>query len=110
MSQFGLFVSWQNYLDVQITLAERDETEAENELKQEEAEFMVRSNKKHNEKLNERRNDPAVKSARDRYEVLHARRKMLQSISGGLERNASFLSRELTRRTESPYEKWPRRT
>jgi hypothetical protein len=101
MSRFGRLTRWQDYLGGQVSVAEIDERCAEAIVKRVESLFMLRNSPAKGEVTKTRaemHEDPEVEAWREEYRRRHAHRKLLSVIYANVERNASFLSREVSRR------------
>jgi hypothetical protein len=100
MRLFSLYVAWNDYLDVLRVEAEVEEGNAEADLKLLEATSMAGWGPK--DKVTfaraERDTDPEIVIARQRVTTAWSRRKVLMVLCGNMERDASLLSRELSRR------------
>jgi hypothetical protein len=98
---FTRFTAWQNYSATQLAEAEVVEARAEAHVRFLEAKAMV-TNWGKDDKVTVARAEimisPEVERARQAMLVAYAHRKMTAVIYNNCERNASLVSRELTRR------------
>lgn len=103
MELFTAYVVWNNFIDVRRVQAEIEEANAETALKVLEA-ISLASGWEGGKDARitiaraERDMDPEVIAARNAHDEAKARRKLLGVLSNNMERGASLLSRELTRR------------
>jgi hypothetical protein len=100
MEIFAAYIAWANFIDVRRVEAEIEEATIETEIKVLTAMFMTSGDPgaKVTVLRAEKDLDPEVLAAQSRYDVIHARVKMLTVLSNNMERGAALLSRELTRR------------
>lgn len=101
MVMFTKFVAWQNYAASELASAEVVEARAEANVRFVEAKGMV-TNWSKDDKVTVARAEisitPPVEKARQALLLAYAHRKMTQVVYANCERNASLVSRELTRR------------
>lgn len=99
--------TWTGFLATRSAAAMVDERSAETALEVEEAKALLASwggtkDDRVTVAKAERMTDPRVIKLRQIHEDRYAERKLLEVLSGHSERNASLISRELTRRTSGP--------
>lgn len=98
MTLFSQTVAWQNYCTMELARAEVAEDEAEALMKRTDNLFLLRRTGTITDARMEKELDPECQERRSAYEVAHAFRKMVQAQQQVLDRNAQFLSREISRR------------
>jgi hypothetical protein len=105
MSLFAEFTEWTNYASARLSATEIDEAEAQASLDVAIAQATVSAHeadasaKKTVTIAKARRTaDTEVQAASAAYRKVHARRKMVSAMYTIMERNASLVSRELSRR------------
>ena len=99
MEIFAAYIAWANFIDVRRVEAEIEEATVETEIKVLTAQYMLSDPTAKVTTLRAEKDlDPQVLAAQGRYDVVHARVKMLTVLSNNMERGAALLSRELTRR------------
>lgn len=102
MNLYQKYVSWSDYISVQVSCAQVDERNAMRMLDMSEnmllMETMARG-KKITEARNEVKADPVLDERRESAFGAEAYRKMIESLLNNCERDAALISRELTRRT-----------
>lgn len=101
MLLFTTLTAWADYLGGQLALAEIDERASEAVLKKAEAVSMLRSSPtsgKVTMAKAEKYEDPVVEEAQESFMKNHAYRKLLNVLYNNVDRDASLVSRELTRR------------
>lgn len=106
MESYAEFVAWSDYTTSQVAAAAIDERAAQAFLDAKEAEVMLREwTGKSGDRVTLQKAkaaaDPEIVSARAAVDERYAYRKLIESISTAMERNAQMLSRELTRRTST---------
>lgn len=110
MGLYQKYVAWSDYISVQVSCAQVDERNAMRNLEMHENASLLMlqaRGKKVTEARNEMKSDPALEAWRDAAFGAEAYRKMIESLLNNCERDASLISRELTRRTtESRREKF----
>lgn len=104
MDRFVVTTSWVDYLSVQVACAQVDERAAQKGVDRAEA-FALKEasigSKSVSETKAKANSDERVIEAHEKLDDRHAYRKLIEVLAGNLERDASLLSRELTRRTSS---------
>jgi len=99
MNLFAEFTAWQNFFSTQLAKCEADEIEQAAFLRRAEAKAQAASEAKTVAmRKAEAQDDPAVARSTDSYVEIKAKKKALAIYMESLERAASLLSRELTRR------------
>lgn len=99
MTLFTQLVSWAEFLNSRLALAEIDEAEAENTFKVAEAKALATSDASTvTEAKAEVRLEREVAEAHDDYAAATAYRKLIRTMYENADRRASLVSRELTRR------------
>lgn len=104
MESYSEFVAWSDFTTSQVAAAAIDERAAQATLEAKEAEVMLREwTGKTGDRVTLQKakaaSDPEIVAARQQVDERYAYRKLAESISTAMERNAQMLSRELTRRT-----------
>jgi hypothetical protein len=110
MESFNLFTRWSSYLDTVLTEHEIEEDEAETNLNQAESLYLITATEGGGVGIQIARvkmsTDEAIQAHRRTLSLARAKRKRLAAHLRDVQRSASFLSRELTRRTSSsPYDR-----
>lgn len=105
MLLFSKLTAYADFVSVQVSCAQVDERALEKRLSAMEAEKMLSSGGKTENRVTFARaqvaTDPDVVSLKEQIERVHAYRKLIESMAGNIERDAALVSRELTRRTSS---------
>jgi len=104
MELFTQFIAWSGFASAQLALAEVDERDAEKRLKRAEQAAISSTWSKDSRVAvakAEASLDPEVQKISDQLDVVHNYRKLVEVMSTNLEREASLVSRELTRRTST---------
>lgn len=105
MELFSQITAFTNFLTTQLSCAEIDERSAEKALNAVEDEAMIREHSGKSSKdtvtflKTKISADPKVMKYREDYEAKYAYRKLIDSMADNATRDATLISRELTRRT-----------
>lgn len=105
MDQFVETTSWVDFLSVQVACAQIDERAAQNALEKLEKSALSDASGAHKSVSAAKAaasQDPRVREAQEVLDDRHAYRKLIETLANNLDRNASLISRELTRRTSTP--------
>jgi len=105
MNLFVQLTRWCDFFQMQLAIEEIYEHQAEMELKKLEGLYLTRNRpEKASEAVTwvraQMESDPEIRQVRDALKLYYARRKLKQMLFEGAERDASVVSRELTRRTD----------
>lgn len=104
MILYSRLTAWSDFISTQVSCAQIDERAAERRLAQEENLLMIASGSNGDRVTYARAQvaaDPRIVSLKDTVEEAYAYRKLAESLAANIERDASLVSRELTRRTSS---------
>lgn len=104
MVLYSLLTAWSDFISTQVSCAQIDERAAERRLSQEENLLMIASGANGDRVTYARAQvaaDPRIVALKDVVEEAYAYRKLVESLAANVERDASLVSRELTRRTSS---------
>lgn len=104
MESYAEYVAWSDYLTGQVAAAAVDERAAQALLDTREAEIMLQEwTGKSGDRVALQKaratSHPDIVASRKGLDEAYAYRKLVESLSVSMERNAQMLSRELTRRT-----------
>lgn len=105
MNLFVQFTRWTDYFQNQLAIEEIFEHHAEMEVRKLEGLYLTRNRpERASEAVTwvraQMETDPEIRKARDDLKVYYARRKLKGMLFEAAERDASVVSRELTRRTD----------
>lgn len=104
MVLYSLLTAWSDFVSAQVSCAQVDERSAEKRLAHSENLLMIASGDRGDRVTYARAQvaaEPTIVALKDEIENLHAYRKLVETLSMNIERDASLVSRELTRRTSS---------
>ena len=106
MNLYVQLTRWTDYFQNQLAIEEIYEHHAEAEIKKLEGLYLTRNRpERASEAVTwvraQMESDPDIRSARDALKLFYARRKLKQMLFEAAERDASVVSRELTRRTDT---------
>lgn len=104
MILYSLLTAWADFVSTQVSCAQVDERAVERRLSHAENLLMIASGDRGDRVTFARAQvaaDPSIVAMKDEVEERHAYRKLVESLSLNIERDASLVSRELTRRTSS---------
>lgn len=104
MVLYSLLTAWSDFVSAQVSCAQVDERAAEKRLSHRENLLMIASGDKGDRVTYARAQvaaEPTIVALKEEIESLHAYRKLVETLFLNIERDASLVSRELTRRTSS---------
>lgn len=104
MVLYSLLTAWSDFVSAQVSCAQVDERAAEKKLAHSENLLMIASGDRGDRVTYARAQvaaEPTIVALKEDIENLHAYRKLVETLSMNIERDASLVSRELTRRTSS---------
>lgn len=104
MILYSLLTAWSDFVSAQVSCAQVDERAAEKKLAHSENLLMIASGDRGDRVTYARAQvaaEPTIVALKEEIENLHAYRKLVETLSMNIERDASLVSRELTRRTSS---------
>lgn len=106
MNLYVMLTRWTDYFQNQLAIEEIYEHHAEQEIRKLEGLYLTKNRpEKASEAVTwvraQMEMDPEIRSAKDSLKVFYARRKLKQMLFEAAERDASVVSRELTRRTDT---------
>lgn len=104
MVLYSLLTAWSDFVSAQVSCAQLDERAAEKKLAHSENLLMIASGDRGDRVTYARAQvaaEPTIVALKEEIENLHAYRKLVETLSMNIERDASLVSRELTRRTSS---------
>lgn len=104
MILYSLLTAWSDFVSAQVSCAQVDERAAEKKLAHSENLLMIASGDRGDRVTYARAQvaaEPTIVALKEEIETLHAYRKLVETLSLNIERDASLVSRELTRRTSS---------
>lgn len=104
MVLYSLITAWSDFVSAQVSCAQVDERAAEKRLAHNENLLMIASGDRGDRVTYARAQvaaEPTVVALKEEIESLHAYRKLVETLSLNIERDANLVSRELTRRTSS---------
>jgi len=104
MILYSSLTAWSDFVSAQVSCAQVDERAAEKKLSHSENLLMIASGDRGDRVTYARAQvaaDPTIVALKEEIEHLHASRKLVETLSENIERDAALVSRELTRRTAS---------
>lgn len=104
MILYSLLTAWSDFVSAQVSCAQVDERAAEKKLSHSENLLMIASGDRGDRVTFARAQvaaDPKISALKEEIERLHAYRKLVETLSTNIERDANLVSRELTRRTSA---------
>lgn len=104
MILYSLLTAWSDFVSAQVSCAQVDERAAEKKLSHSENLLMIASGDRGDRVTFARAQvaaDPKISALKEEIESLHAYRKLVETLSTNIERDANLVSRELTRRTSA---------
>lgn len=104
MILYSLLTAWSDFVSAQVSCAQVDERAAEKKLSHSENLLMIASGDRGDRVTFARAQvaaDPKISALKEEIEHLHAYRKLVETLSTNIERDANLVSRELTRRTSA---------
>lgn len=104
MVLYSLLTAWSDFVSAQVSCAQVDERSAEKKLSHSENLLMIASGDRGDRVTYARAQvaaEPMIVALKEEIENLHAYRKLVETLSMNIERDAALVSRELTRRTSA---------